>query len=55
MKIDPYERVKKWRENNPDKHREQWLRYYKANAEKVKAYKKAKRLLDKQKNETIQN
>lgn len=53
MKISPYERVKQWRKNNPDKHKEQWMRYYQVNAEKVKAYKKAKRLKDKLKNETI--
>jgi hypothetical protein len=36
-----YENVKRWREKNPAKHRKQWLRWYQANKEKIKARKKA--------------
>lgn len=42
MKITPYERVKLWRKQNPDKFKEQWIRNYQNNAEKIKAKKREK-------------
>ena len=37
MKQNQYDRVKKWRKENREKHREQWLRYYQIHKDKIKA------------------
>ena len=47
MKISNYERVKKWKQENPEKHREQYLKYYKNNAEVIKERKRIKYHLNK--------
>lgn len=55
-KVNAYEITKKWREENPEKFREQWLRRYKNNAEKIKAKKRERyQQLKKEKSENIQN
>jgi hypothetical protein len=38
-----YERIKKWRQENKEKHRQQWLRAWAKNSEKILAKRKEKR------------
>ena len=40
--LSPYERLKKWRKEHPEKLREQWLRRYQKHAETIKANKRTK-------------
>lgn len=37
MKQNQYDRVKKWRKENREKHQEQWLRYYQLHKDRIKA------------------
>lgn len=40
QKLTPSERTKKWKEENKEKHREQWLRYYQNHKEVIKTKKR---------------
>jgi ribosomal protein L37AE/L43A len=42
MKLTPYEKVKQWRKDNPEKFKEQYKRRYLNNAEAIKERKRIK-------------
>lgn len=48
LKQTAYERVKKWRENNKEKHKLQWERYYLKNRDLVLERKRNKYKLNKE-------
>lgn len=47
QKLTPSERTKKWKSDNYEKHREQWLRYYQKHKEEIKEIKKEQYKLNK--------
>lgn len=42
--MENYERVKKWREQNKDKHQKQWLSYYQRHKEEILTKRKLTKL-----------
>lgn len=46
--LSNYERVKKWRAENKEKHKKQWIRYYEEHKDEILKKKRNKYKLDKQ-------